>query len=382
MLLTKLYNEFFNSEKIGGLLLMGCAIISISLVNSWLGDKYLSFWNFSLAGHDLVHWINDGIMTLFFLLIGLELEREIYKGELSNLRVAVLPIIAAIGGMAVPAGIYSIFNFGTSAQSGSGIPTATDIAFALGILSLLGNRVPASLKIFLTAFAVIDDLGAVIIIALFYTDSLVISNLLAALGIFVLLLLLNRMKIMNLIPYLMGGIFIWYFMHSSGVHPTITGILLAFAIPFRTGGPESPSTKLQHLLHKPVAFIVLPLFALADTAVPLSSSIAQNLAGSVSLGIILGLLIGKPLGIAFFSYLTVLAGFSKLPSELNWKHILGIGFLGGIGFTMSIFITLLAFQQQEVIHTAKLSIFIGSFLSGLTGFLWLRMTLKKPAANG
>ncbi|NMB72600.1 MAG: Na+/H+ antiporter NhaA, partial [Bacteroidales bacterium] len=245
MLLTKLYNEFFNSEKIGGLLLMGCAIISISLVNSWLGDKYLSFWNFSLAGHDLVHWINDGIMTLFFLLIGLELEREIYKGELSNLRVAVLPIIAAIGGMAVPAGIYSIFNFGTSAQSGSGIPTATDIAFALGILSLLGNRVPASLKIFLTAFAVIDDLGAVIIIALFYTDSLVISNLLAALGIFVLLLILNRMKIMNLIPYLMGGIFIWYFMHSSGMHPTITGILLAFAIPFRTGGPESPSTKLQ-----------------------------------------------------------------------------------------------------------------------------------------
>jgi len=381
MLLSKLYKDFFNSEKIGGLLLIASTIVSMSLVNSWLRDAYLNFWHFSIAGHDLVHWINDGIMTLFFLLIGLELEREIYKGELSNFRVAILPIIAAIGGMAVPAGIYSLFNFGTPSQSGSGIPTATDIAFALGILSLLGNRIPASLKIFLTAFAVIDDLGAIVIIAIFYTNSLVLSNLLAALAIFVLLLLLNRMKIMNLIPYLLGGVFIWYFMYASGVHPTITGILLAFAIPFRTGGSESPSTRLQHFLHKPVAYIVLPLFALADTAIPLSSSMAENLAGNVSLGIILGLLIGKPLGITLFSYLTVLAGLSKLPSELKWKHIIGIGFLGGIGFTMSIFITILAFPQLEAIHTAKLSIFIGSFLSGLTGFLWLWITLKKPVAS-
>lgn len=381
MLLSKLYKDFFNSEKIGGLLLIASTIVSMSLVNSWLRDAYLNFWHFSIAGHDLVHWINDGIMTLFFLLIGLELEREIYKGELSNVRVAILPIIAAIGGMAVPAGIYSLFNFGTPSQSGSGIPTATDIAFALGILSLLGNRIPASLKIFLTAFAVIDDLGAIVIIAIFYTNTLVLSNLLAALAIFVLLLLLNRMKIMNLIPYLLGGVFIWYFMYASGVHPTITGILLAFAIPFRTGGSESPSTRLQHFLHKPVAYIVLPLFALADTAIPLSSSMAENLAGNVSLGIILGLLIGKPLGITLFSYLTVLAGLSKLPSELKWKHIIGIGFLGGIGFTMSIFITILAFPQLEAIHTAKLSIFIGSFLSGLTGFLWLWITLKKPVAS-
>jgi len=381
MLLSKLYKDFFNSEKIGGLLLIASTIVSMSLVNSWLRDAYLNFWHFSIAGHDLVHWINDGIMTLFFLLIGLELEREIYKGELSNVRVAILPIIAAIGGMAVPAGIYSLFNFGTPSQSGSGIPTATDIAFAIGILSLLGNRIPASLKIFLTAFAVIDDLGAIVIIAIFYTNSLVLSNLLAALAIFVLLLLLNRMKIMNLIPYLLGGVFIWYFMYASGVHPTITGILLAFAIPFKTGGSESPSTRLQHFLHKPVAYIVLPLFALADTAIPLSSSMAENLAGNVSLGIILGLLIGKPLGITLFSYLTVLAGLSKLPSELKWKHIIGIGFLGGIGFTMSIFITILAFPQLEAIHTAKLSIFIGSFLSGLTGFLWLRITLKKSVAS-
>lgn len=188
MLLTKLYNEFFNSEKIGGLLLITSTIISMTLVNSWIKDEYLTFWNFSLAGHDLVYWINDGIMTLFFLLIGLELEREIYKGELANFKVALLPIIAAFGGMAVPAGIYSLFNFGTPAQSGSRIPTATDIAFALGILSLLGNRIPASLKIFLTAFAVIDDLGAIMIIAIFYTQSLIISNLLVSLGIFILLL--------------------------------------------------------------------------------------------------------------------------------------------------------------------------------------------------
>lgn len=381
MLLTKLYKEFFNSEKTGGLLLIASAIISMSLVNSWLKDTYLNFWHLSVAGHDLVHWINDGIMTLFFLLIGLELEREIYRGELSNVRVAILPMVAAIGGMVVPAGIYTLLNFGTPSQSGSGIPTATDIAFALAVLSLLGNRVPVSLKIFLTAFAVIDDLGAIVIIAIFYTNSLVLSNLLAALAIFLLLLLFNRMKIMNLIPYLIGGVFIWHFMYSSGVHPTITGILLAFAIPFRKGYSESPSTRLQHFLHKPVAYIVLPLFALADTAIPLSPSMADNLSGNISLGIILGLLIGKPLGITLFSYMTVLLGLSKLPSELNWKHIIGIGFLGGIGFTMSIFITLLAFQQQDTVHTAKLSIFIGSLLAGATGFLWLRFSLKKPVAN-
>lgn len=376
MRITKFYKEFFDSEKTGGLLLIGCTITSMVLVNSYLKDAYLSFWNITIAGHDLIHWINDGIMTLFFLLIGLELEREIYKGELANFRVALLPIIAAIGGMAVPAGIYSLFNYGTPFQSGSGIPTATDIAFALGILSLLGNRVPASLKIFLTAFAVIDDLGAIIIIAIFYTNSLVLVPLLEAIGIFVLLLLLNRLKIMNLIPYLIGGVFIWYFLHKSGVHATITGVLLAFAIPFRTGGHESPSNKLQHYLHKPVAFLVLPLFALADTAIPLSSAMFDNLAGNASLGIILGLFIGKPLGIFLFSFFAVLFSLSKLPSELRWKHIVGIGFLGGVGFTMSIFITLLAFDQSETINTAKLSILLGSLLSGTSGYIWLRSTLK------
>ncbi|MDZ4712657.1 MAG: Na+/H+ antiporter NhaA, partial [bacterium] len=260
MKLTKLFTEFFDSEKAGGLLLIFCTAVSLLLANSFLADNYLHLWHFQIAGESSVHWINDGLMTIFFLLIGLELEREIYQGELSDFKNALLPIVAAIGGMLVPAGLFLLFNFGTPTQAGAGIPMATDIAFAVGILSLLGNRVPASLKVLLIAIAIIDDLGAIILIAVFYTTSLAFTNLFIALGIFGLLLLLNRLKIHNLIPYLIGGIAMWYFMLHSGVHPTITGVLLAFAIPFGNGGEKSPSFILQHFLHKPVAFFILPLF--------------------------------------------------------------------------------------------------------------------------
>lgn len=376
MKVTKLFTEFFDSEKSGGLVLIACTALSLVVANSNFGTAYLDFFQTDLAGHSLGHWINDGLMTIFFLLIGLELEREIYQGELSNFKDALLPIFGALGGMIVPAGIFLLINFGTETQSGAGIPMATDIAFALGILSLLGNRVPTSLKVFLIALAVIDDLGAIIIIAIFYTKTLLWSNLLLALGIFIVLLIFNRMKVRSLIPYLIGGVAMWYFMLHSGVHATITGVLLAFAVPFGNGDEKSPSYILQHVLHKPVAFIILPVFALANTAIVFGGDFAQTLTENNSLGIALGLIVGKPVGIFLLTYLAVTFGFCKLPSDLNWKSIFGVGLLGGIGFTMSIFVTLLAFDNETIINNSKLVILISSLTAGILGFITLRLTLK------
>ena len=373
---TKLFKEFFESEKSSGLVLIACTVISLLLSNSVFGSSYLHFWHTQFAGQPIEYWINDGLMTIFFLLIGLELEREVYQGELSNIKNALLPIFGAIGGMLVPAALYMFFNYGTSAHTGAGIPMATDIAFALGILSLLGNRVPTSLKIFLTALAVIDDLGAIVVIAVFYTKTLFWDNLLIALGIFSFLLILNRLKVRNLIPYIIGGIAMWYFMLHSGVHATITGVLLAFAIPFGNGNKKSTSFILQHFLHKPVAFIILPIFALANTAIILTSDVGEILAQHYSIGILLGLIIGKPLGIFTLSYIAVKLGICKLPDDLNWKSIICMGFLGGIGFTMSIFVTLLAFEDQTIINNAKLVILVSSLIAGIIGFFSLKSTLK------
>lgn len=377
MKLTKLFNHFFESEKAGGLVLVFVTLISLIISNSpWQAD-YLSFWNINFNGHSLTHWINDGLMTIFFLLIGLELEREVYQGELSNIKNAALPMMGALGGMVVPAGLYLMFNYGTDAQSGAGIPMATDIAFAIGILSLLGNRVPVSLKVFLTALAVIDDLGAILIIALFYTSSLEWSSLFIALGIFVFLLILNRLKVRNLIPYLIGGVVMWYFMLHSGVHATITGVLLAFAIPFGNGDEKSTSYILQHVLHKPVAFFILPLFAAANTCITMDDQWMSSLTHTSSLGIISGLVVGKPLGIWLFSFIGVSAGLCALPSDLKWRNILGAGLLGGIGFTMSIFITLLAFDDGAMITHSKMAILVASLVAGGAGFLFLKFTLKE-----
>jgi len=381
MKLTKLHQEFFKSEKAGGFILISATLLSLILANSPWQNAYTNFWTLEFGGHSLVHWIDDGLMTIFFLVIGLELEREIYQGELSRLKNASLPIFAAIGGMVVPAGIYLIFNLGTTTQSGAGIPMATDIAFAIGVLSLLGSRVPSSLKIFLTALAVIDDLGAIIIIAAFYTNTLLFTNIIIALIIFGLLVLINRLKVNNLIPYLIGGALMWFFMSNSGIHPTITGVLLAFTIPFGRRSENSPSYILQHYLHKPVAFLVLPLFALANTCIIVDHSLIQGLSHSFSLGIMAGLIVGKPLGIMLFSFIGVGLGLCSLPSDLNWKNIAGVGFLGGIGFTMSIFIGLLAFDIPELINTSKIAIFIGSFIAGAIGFLFLKLTLKKTIAD-
>ncbi|MCX6186606.1 MAG: Na+/H+ antiporter NhaA, partial [Bacteroidetes bacterium] len=343
MQLSKIFKEFFESEKAGGIILMLCTLLSILFVNSSYSETYLNIWHWPLFGENIEHWINDGLMAIFFLLIGLELEREVYNGELSNLKNALLPMMAALGGMVLPVIVYAGFNMKAGNLSGAGIPMATDIAFALGILSLLGNRIPASLKVFLTALAVIDDLGAILVIAIFYTGSIIWSNLLISLGIFGLLLILNRLKVYSLIPYLIGGVCMWYFMLHSGIHATITGVLLAFAIPFDKGDESSISIKLQYFLHKPVAYLILPLFALANTAIIIQTDITRVLTEPNSLGIALGLIIGKPLGILLFSYVAVLVGWCRLPEDVNWKQIFGAGILGGIGFTMSIFITLLAF---------------------------------------
>ena len=374
--LTRLFNDFFNSGKSGGIILIFVPIISLGLANSPWQTDYINFWQFNLAGKSILHWINDGLMTVFFLLIGLELEREIYKGELTDMKTASLPIFGAIGGILVPAGIFLLLNYGTASQAGTGIPMATDIAFAIGILSLLGNRVPVSLKVFLTALAIMDDLGAIIIIAIFYTTTLSFINLFIALGIFGLLIFLNRLKVHNLIPYLIAGVVMWYFMLQSGVHATITGVLLAFSIPFGSGGEKSPSFILQHFLHKPVAFFILPLFAIANTSIAIGSNWISGLGDAVSLGIIAGLVIGKPLGIFLFSFIGVGLGLSILPADLKWKNIIGAGILAGIGFTMSIFIALLAFDDADLIKNSKIAILLASMMSGIIGFLWLRFTLK------
>ena len=381
MKLTRLFNDFFDSEKAGGLILVFMTVLSLGLANSPWQAAYINFWHFDLGGYSIVHCINDGLMTIFFLLIGLELEREIYHGELSDIKNASLPIFGALGGMLVPAGIFLLLNFGTGTQAGAGIPMATDIAFAIGILSLLGNRVPTSLKIFLTALAVMDDLGAIIVIAIFYTTSVAFLNLFIALGIFGFLLILNRLKVHNLIPYLIGGLAMWYFILHSGVHPTITGVLLAFAIPFGNGGEKSPSFILQHFLHKPVAFFILPLFALANTCIAVGDSWQIGLGQTNSLGIIAGLVIGKPLGILFFSFIGVGLGICALPTDLKWKNIIGAGFLGGIGFTMSIFITLLAFDNADIVNNSKIAILIASLIAGTIGFIFLKLTLKTKVEN-
>lgn len=376
MKLARLFNIFFNSEKAGGLILVFVTLLSLGFANSQWQSSYINFWHLDLGGHSIVHWINDGLMTIFFLLIGLELEREIYDGELPDLKSASLPIFGALGGMLIPVVFFLLFNFGTEAQAGVGIPMGTDIAFAIGILSLLGSRVPTSLKIFLTALAVMDDLGAIIVIAIFYTTSIAFVNLSISLGIFGFLLILNRLKVRSLIPYLLGGVAMWYFMLHSGVHPTVTGVLLAFAISFGDGGEKSPSFILQHFLHKPVTFFILPLFAVANTCIAVGDSWQSGLAQANSLGIMAGLVIGKPLGIFLFSFIGVGLGLCTLPTDLKWKNIIGAGFLGGIGFTMSIFITLLAFDNEDLVNNSKIAILVASLIAGTVGFIWLRLTLK------
>jgi NhaA family Na+:H+ antiporter len=376
MTLSRTFTRFFESEKSGGILLIVCTAVSLAITNSPLGWAYLNLWHLDVAGLSVSHWINDGLMAVFFLFVGLELERELYNGELSNFKSALLPIFAAVGGLSVPALIHFSLNSGTPTRGGAGIPMATDIAFALGALALLGSRIPSSLKIFLAALAVMDDLGAIIVIGLFYTTQFSMIYLSSALIVFGVLVMLNRvLRVMSLVPYLLGGALMWFLMLKSGVHATIAGVLLAFAIPFSAKAEDetSPSHRLEHFLHRPAAFAILPIFALANTGIMIDPGWEQDLLSTNSAGIIGGLLLGKPLGITLLSWIAVAIGVCRLPIDVNWGHIFGAGLLGGIGFTMSIFIANLAFATNaQVINASKIAILLASLAAGVLGFMWLR----------
>lgn len=380
MVLSQYFNKFFNSNKSSGIILILFVLISLILANSSAAESFQALLDTSV-GTELFHlnysvsiWINDGLMAVFFLLVGLEIKRELLEGELSDIKKANLPIFAALGGMLIPALIYFTFNHNSEYKNGWAIPMATDIAFSLAIISLLGKSVPNSLKVFLSALAIVDDLGAIVVIALFYTDSIDWISLGICGGITILLILFNRLGIKQLVFYLIPGLFLWYFMHHSGIHATIAGVILAFTIPTNTSTTiMSPLEKLEEKLHTPVNFLIMPLFALANTNITFQSEVFAHFVNPLSLGIIAGLFAGKVIGINFFSWVVVKLKWSELPAFSKWSQMIGIGFLAGIGFTMSIFVSLLAFphdmEKQEI---AKISILLASVLSGAVGFLLLK----------
>ena len=369
------FREFLSSESAGGIVLMVAAALALIIANSPLAPSYFSALSAYLGPLNIGHWINDGLMAVFFLLVGLEIKREFLDGQLSTWPRRILPGIAAAGGMAVPALIFVALNSDSpETLRGWAIPTATDIAFALGVLSLLGNRVPASLKVFLTALAIIDDLGAVIIIALFYTSGLSLAWLTAAAAILVALIALNRFGVMRLAPYLVLGLILWVVVLKSGVHATLAGVALALTIPLgRTPGaqdhPEdSPLHALEHVLHKPVSFFVIPVFGFANAGVPLGAISAESLLQPLTLGIALGLVVGKLAGVFGTAWLAVRLGLADMPANASVRHLLGVGLLCGIGFTMSLFIGLLAFPTDLAMQGAlKVGILGGSLISGLLG---------------
>lgn len=359
--------ELAETGKLSGILLLALTVISILLTNVFIGESYAEFWQ-KKAGIDffsktLEHWVNDGLMAIFFFLVGLEIKREILKGELSDLKTAMLPVISAIGGVIFPALIFLLFNSGTEYSRGWAIPTATDIAFSLGILTLLGDKVPFSLKIFLTALAIIDDLIAILIIAFVYTSSLNVVYLYLALFVMAVLFLFNKYKVKKLYLFYILGIFLWFFILKSGIHATIAGVMLAFTIPL------DYLEKIEHSLHKPVNYIILPIFALVNTAIPIDTEAVKDLASPLSLGIIIGLFAGKAIGITGFSLLADKLKIGKIPRNINLKQILGVGFVAGIGFTMSIFIANLSFTNSFIINESKLAVLLGSLISAVTGIM-------------
>ena len=420
--------RFIKDESFSGVLLFVATIAAVMVANSGLSQAYFDLWHMALGvtvgGHtismDLMHWINDGLMALFFLMVGLEIKRELLIGELSSVQKASFPIVAAIGGMIIPALVYISFNMDD--PKGFGIPMATDIAFALGILMLLGKKVNPALKLFLVALAVVDDLGAVIVVATVYTSEIHAEYFLHAGLVYALIWILNLKKVTMLMPYLLLGIALWIFIHSVGVHATIAGVLLAFAIPITSKVDEdefiitssraidkfeqnideipilnhnqidalediaygydkvqNPLVKLEHQLHGLSAFFIMPLFAFSNAGVILDfSSVSQNF--MIVAGVVLGLVIGKPIGIVGFTYLAQKIGLVKKPDDLGWDEVIAVGFLGGIGFTMSIFITQLAFLDQNIIDAVKLGIFFASFIAGVLGVILILKAYKKKIA--
>lgn len=427
--LTDLLSQFVGNAAISGIILIAIVIIALIWANSNFGESYFMLWEKKIVigfgdavlSKPLLLWINDGLMAMFFFVIGLEIKREVMAGELSSWKQASMPIFAALGGMLLPAALYLLFNLGKTSSNGWGIPMATDIAFSLGVLALLGKRVPLSLKIFLTAFAIVDDIGAVIVIALFYSSNIILSNLIIG-GLFLgVMVIMNIAGVRNKLAYAIPGILgIWLAFLLSGVHATIAGVLAALVIPASTtinkvsfkktiSGLtdkiddlkknhsflskkeqgivteikntceyyEPPVQSLEHTLHPWVVFLIMPIFALSNTGVLIGHDFFNVMTEPSGLGIIVGLLIGKPLGIMLFSWLAYKSGIALLPEGTKWIHVLGIGFLGGIGFTMSLFVASLAFKDPELVTTAKVSILFASVLAGLLGFLILRKTLTR-----
>lgn len=381
----KIFAHFFQSSSAGGILLLICVALSLIIANTGLAEGFTNLLNLPLGfdtgglhlRYPVLLWINDGLMAIFFLLVGLEIKREIVEGELSSFRQASLPVLAAIGGVAVPALIYSFFNADAATSKGWGIPMATDIAFALGILSLLGNKVPTGLKIFLAALAIVDDLIAILVIAIFYSSELHFSYLGYAGVVFAILIVFNRMGIKNLFFYIIPGTIMWYLIHHSGIHATIAGVLTALTLPTNEEDYNSPLEKLEHALARPVNFIIMPIFAIANTNITFETAMVDGLAGNLGLGILLGLFLGKPVGIFLMSWLSVKMKVSQLPEGTKWPHVLGLGLLGGIGFTMSIFIALLSFSDTAYQTEAKFAILVASVLSGMAGFMLLSLYNKK-----
>jgi NhaA family Na+:H+ antiporter len=426
------FREFVHLEAAGGVVLLFCTVLAFAWANSPFRETYFALWHTPIKiefgqyvlEESLLHWINDALMAVFFFVVGLEIKREILAGELAEPRKAALPIAAAIGGMLVPAAIYAAFNFGGEGVRGWGIPMATDIAFALAALTVLGSRVPTSLKVFLTALAIVDDLGAILVIAIFYAHG-VIWTWLGIAGVFLLLCVLaNRVHVRHSVVYALLGLVVWFAFLQSGVHATVAGVLVAMTIPVRraidsrqfldrtkgllhdfeeasafqsallvnTGQQdalraleeacehvETPLQRLEHAHHGWVVFGVLPLFALANAGVTIEGSLLTLLGSPVALGVILGLVLGKQLGITFFAWLSVRFGLAAMPEDLNWGQLYGAAWLGGIGFTMSLFVGTLAFGESELLITAKLAILVASVASGVVGYAILRRSFAKSA---
>ena len=429
------FKEFTKAEASSGIVLIICTVIALLWANTGISESYFSLWHTKISigieeyslNYTLHHWINDGLMAIFFFVVGLEIKREFLVGELSTARQAILPVAAALGGMVIPALIYTMFNLNGKGEAGWGIPMATDIAFVIGLMALLGSKVPANLKIFITALAIADDIGAVLVIAFFYTSELSVTALIIAGFIIVLLIIINRLGVRNLLVYVIPGIVLWIAFLKSGIHATVAGVILAFIIPatsryntkdfllkgkellddFDKEGTEGPNVlaneerqnivqtlesacakvltplqRFEHSLNPWVSFVIMPIFALANAGVPLKEDFFTSLINEVSLGIIAGLFIGKQFGIFIFSWIAVKLNIANLPSKVQWKQIYGAAILGGIGFTMSLFITNLAFTSEELINIAKVGILTASLLSGITGYLMLRSSGRNVQKEG
>src|SRR5690606_342102 len=373
------------SNNFGGILLFLCVILSLAVANSPLSqplqdllDTVIGFENETV---DLNYAVsmrsNDGLMAIFFLLVGLEIKREIVEGELSSPKKAIMPILCAIGGALVPAAIFFALNSGAETAAGWAIPMATDIAFALAVISLLDKRVPVSLKIFLAALAIVDDLIAILVIAFFYSSGIELAYIGFAAAFMAVLILMNRFNVKNPYLYLIPGIFVWYFIHHSGIHATIAGVMVAMTLPTNDTSVESPLERLEHALVKPVNFLIIPLFAFANTNITLQSEMLHGLTSSLGLGIFFGLLVGKPVGIFITSWICNRLGMGTLPEGSSWTHIIGVGLLAGIGFTMSIFISILSFNNPLFVSEAKLSVLLTSVIAGTAGFILLKTNSRK-----